>query len=161
MPRHAEVDDPVRAVTDPVINARIDRAIDACIAYYRARPQFEIDTRIDELAREWDVERWLEVNASILALSGLVLGVIRHRAWLGLPVLVSSFLLQHAIRGWCPPVPLLRRLGVRTRQEIDRELYSLKSLRGDFADMHWRTLGVLAGSRPALGGVTLQRHIDV
>ncbi len=160
MPRHADLDDPVRAVTDPAINARIDRAIDACVAFYRARPQFEIDSRIDELAREWELERWLQVNASVLSLSGLALGVLRHRAWLGLPIMVSAFLLQHAIRGWCPPVPLLRRLGVRTRQEIDRELYLLKSLRGDFADLHWRTIGAAVGARPVLGSVTMQRRGD-
>jgi hypothetical protein len=158
MQRHSELDDPVRAVTDPTINARIDRAIDACVAYYRGRPQYEIDGRIDELAREWDLERWLEVNASLLSLTGLALGVLRHRAWLGLPFMVSAFLLQHAIRGWCPPVPLFRRLGVRTRKEIDREMYSLKSLRGDFADMHWRAASGAAGVRPVLGGVTLQRQ---
>lgn len=158
MSRPAEVEDPVRAVTDPAINARIDRDIDACIAYYRARPQHEIDGRIDELTREWDLERWLEVNASILSLTGLALGVLRRRVWLGLPIAVSAFLLQHAIRGWCPPVPVFRRLGVRTRKEIDRELYSLKWLRGDFADMHWRSLGAGASVRPTLGSVTMQRY---
>jgi hypothetical protein len=29
-------------------------------------------------------------------------------------------------------VPVLRRLGVRTQEEIDRELYALKGLIGDF-----------------------------
>jgi len=49
-----------------------------------------------------------------------------------LPFLVSAFLLQHAIQGWCPPVPILRRLGFRTADEINRERYALKVLRGDF-----------------------------
>ena len=30
-------------------------------------------------------------------------------------------------------MPLLRRLGIRTREEIDRERYALKALAGDFA----------------------------
>jgi len=34
--------------------------------------------------------------------------------------------LQHGLQGWCPPLPLLRRLGIRTRGEIDREKYALK-----------------------------------
>jgi hypothetical protein len=42
---------------------------------------------------------------------------------------------QHAIRGWCPPVPLFRRLGVRTQREIGREIVALKTLRGDFDDV--------------------------
>ena len=29
-------------------------------------------------------------------------------------------------------VPLFRRLGIRTRQEIDAEKYALKAIRGDF-----------------------------
>jgi hypothetical protein len=32
-------------------------------------------------------------------------------------------------------VPLLRRAGVRTREEIDREKFALKFLRGDFDDV--------------------------
>jgi hypothetical protein len=34
-------------------------------------------------------------------------------------------------QGWCPPVPLFRPFGVRTRQEIDAERFALKPLRGD------------------------------
>ncbi len=37
-----------------------------------------------------------------------------------------------AVQEWCPPVPVFRRLGVRTCQEIDEEKYALKILRGDF-----------------------------
>jgi hypothetical protein len=55
-----------------------------------------------------------------------------------LPVVVAGFLLQHALQGWCPPLPVLRRLGVRTADEINQERYALKALRGDFAqaDLH-------------------------
>src|SRR5438874_9255842 len=35
----------------------------------------------------------------------------------------------------CPPVPVLRRKGVRTRREIDAERYALKALRGDFSSV--------------------------
>jgi hypothetical protein len=40
--------------------------------------------------------------------------------------------MQHALQGWCPPVPLLRRLGFRTSFEIEEERQALKALRGDF-----------------------------
>lgn len=43
-----------------------------------------------------------------------------------------SFLLLHATQGWCPPLPLFRRLGVRTRGEIEKEKFALRFLRGDF-----------------------------
>jgi hypothetical protein len=46
--------------------------------------------------------------------------------------MVLGFFAQHAIQGWCPPLPLFRKLGYRTRKEIDKEKYALKLLRGDF-----------------------------
>ncbi len=52
-----------------------------------------------------------------------------------LPIVVAGFLLQHAVSGWCPPVPLLRRAGVRTTREINQERFALKALRGDFNDL--------------------------
>jgi len=63
------------------------------------------------------------------------MGMTLGRRWLVLPALVSGFLLQHALQGWCPPVPVLRRLGFRTMAEIDRERYALKTLRGDFVGL--------------------------
>jgi len=41
----------------------------------------------------------------------------------------------HAVKGWSPGSVLLRRMGFRTRQEIDREKYALKALRGDFEEL--------------------------
>src|SRR5262249_41243166 len=58
--------------------------------------------------------------------------VDRGRKWLVLPLAVSGFLFQHATEGWCPPVPLLRRLGFRTSFEIQEERQAPKALRGDF-----------------------------
>jgi hypothetical protein len=59
---------------------------------------------------------------------------------------VAGFLLQHAVQGWCPPVPLFRRLGFRTAAEIDYERYALKALRGDFRNV--RPEGDGPGRRP-------------
>jgi hypothetical protein len=38
-------------------------------------------------------------------------------------------------KGWCPPIPILRQLGIRTASEIDTERYSLKVIRGDFDNL--------------------------
>lgn len=84
--------------------------------------------RIQTLDEEWDIERVLEVNASTLAFTGLLLGSTINRKWLALPAAVLGFLFQHGVQGWCPPLPVLRRMGVRTRGEIDREKYALKAL---------------------------------
>jgi hypothetical protein len=124
--------DPVHANTAPQVNARIERDMrDRIIAYANRTPE-EISRRITELEQEWDIERWLECNASALAFSGVLLSFVGGRKWLFLPAVVLPMLFYHAVEGWCPPVPLLRRLGVRTQREIDAEKYALRLLRGDF-----------------------------
>ena len=127
--------DPVRANTTPESLKKIDTTIEEKVLYYSTQPKEVISERIGQLEREWDIERWLETNASSLALIGLVLGLTKSRKYLLLSGTVLSFLLMHAVQGWCPPVPGLRRLGIRTRSEIDREKFALKVLRGDFQDV--------------------------
>lgn len=124
--------DRVRSHTDDEINDELDdqRLLDVA-GYVGATPR-TISHRLDELDREWDIERMLEVNAGGLALISLVLAATHSRRWLLLGALVPAFLLQHAIQGWCPPLEVLRRIGVRTRREIDAERTTLKALRGDF-----------------------------
>ena len=118
--------DRVRRSTRVHVNQEIDRETDRNIERYSDGSRVAIIRRIEQLDKEWDIERVLEVNASTLALTGLVLGITVNRKWLALPGVVLPFLLQHGLQGWCPPLPLLRRLGVRTRGEIDREKYALK-----------------------------------
>ncbi len=117
------------------INQQIRRQTEKNVARTAAAGPGAIDRRLAELDREWDIERMLEANAASVALVGLGLGAFVDRRWFVLPAVVASFLLQHAIQGWCPPVPLFRRLGVRTQTEIDYERYALKALRGDFQNL--------------------------
>jgi hypothetical protein len=126
--------DRVRAYTDPQVNQKIDSQIEERIRFYATQPRDVISARIEELDQESDIERYLETNAAALALGGVVLGMVR-RKWLILSATVLGFLLQHAIKGWCPPIPFMRKMGIRTRREIDREKYALKILRGDFQAM--------------------------
>ena len=91
-----------------------------------------IERRLQELDQEWDIERVLETNAASVSLVGLALGATVDRRWFLLPVAVAAFLLQHALQGWCPPLPFFRRMGIRTASEIYAERYALKALRGDF-----------------------------
>jgi hypothetical protein len=113
------------------VNRRIAQDIEKRVRYYAAHPS-EIDARLAELDREWDIERVLEANAASIALGGVLLGTFINRLFLFVPIAVTGFLLQHALQGWCPPVPLLRGMGVRTAREIAWERYALKMLRGDF-----------------------------
>ena len=121
----------VRSRTADGINRRIDDQIARNVRYYSVHTD-EIGRRLVELDEEWDIERMIECNASALALTGTVLGMTHDRRFLMLPAAVAGFLLQHAIQGWCPPIPILRRFGFRTADEINRERYALKALRGDF-----------------------------
>ena len=68
----------VPAHTDRAVNAEIRRAAEARIAFYATRPE-AIPQRLRELDEEWDIERTLEVNGSVLSIAGLVLGTIRGR----------------------------------------------------------------------------------
>jgi len=126
--------DRVRENTSKRANVKIDRKTFENIKRYSNSSNDEISRRIRELDNEWDIERVLEVNMSTLAIAGLVLSY-KHRAWLALPSVVLGFFAQHAIQGWCPPVPLFRYLKVRTRNEIEEEKHALKALRGDYYDI--------------------------
>jgi hypothetical protein len=128
--------------TPEYINERIRRETDERVAHYSTLGSEAIQRRLLELDHEWDIERALEVSASTVSLLGLGLGTFVRRAWFILPAVVAAFLLQHALHGWCPPVPLLRRLGVRTSTEIEHERYALKVLRGDFKDVENETPNV-------------------
>ncbi len=121
----------MREHTADKVNRRIRTRTEDSIRHYAARKN-QIATRLDQLDREWDVERAIEANAATLALSGVVMGAALDKRWLILSGVVTAFLLQHALQGWCPPVPVLRRLGFRTADEINQERYALKAIRGDF-----------------------------
>ena len=126
----------VRKNTSSERNTKHDLKIIENIRRFSGKSPGEISRRIRELDKEWDIERVLEINMSVIALTGIVLAVLVHIYWLILPVIVLLFFMQHALQGWCPPVPVFRALGVRTRPEIDREKYAIKALRGDFKNIY-------------------------
>jgi len=112
-------------------NLRIKRTMQANVAYF-AEHRDQIAGRLREIDEEWDIERAIEANAAVIGFAGIALAATNSRRWLALPALVTSFLFQHAIQGWCPPVPVLRKLGFRTSYEIEEERRALMALRGDF-----------------------------
>jgi hypothetical protein len=124
--------DRVQAHTAPDVNSKIETEAATRVFAAAVEPEQAITRRIEELDDEWDIERWLEANASALAFTGTVLGLLVNKKFFAVPCIVLPFLFQHAVQGWCPPVPILRRKGVRTRREIDAEKYALKAVRGDF-----------------------------
>ena len=122
----------VPAHTDDAVNERIRQRTEQNIAHFRNAGPAAITRRLRELEEEWDIERTLEANAATASLIGLTLGATVDRRWYLFPAVVAGFLLQHALQGWCPPLPVFRRMGIRTSYEIDYERNALKALRGDF-----------------------------
>jgi len=123
--------DRVPANTAEEINRKIEQETATRVRFFADHPE-RIGRRLRALDEEWDIERVLQANAASLTVLGTVFGILRSRRWLMLPALVGGFLLQHALEGWCPPIPILRRLGYRTAREIEEERVALKALRGDF-----------------------------
>jgi hypothetical protein len=119
--------------TADIYNERIRQDAERRVAQCARLGRAAIDQRLQELDEEWDVERTLEANAASVVMITSTLGLLVDRRFFMFPIAVGGFLLLHAMQGWCPPLPVLRSMGVRTESEIDEERYALKALRGDFA----------------------------
>lgn len=142
----------VAANTPASIHARIEADTVARVRHL-ANDRAMIPLRLADLDDEWDVDRTLETADAALILGGVGLAVATGNRWFfALPAAVAGFMLQHALQGWCPPLPLLRWLGFRTRREIELERHALKAVRGDYgpptgpsgtddpADRAWRAV---------------------
>jgi hypothetical protein len=119
----------VQLHTSQEINELILRQTEAAVQRYKHCDEETIAARIEELNKEWDTERVLETNASAIILISTILGFVFSPYWFILVGFIAFFLLQHAVQGWCPPLPIIRRLGIRTASEIAYEKTSLESLK--------------------------------
>ena len=118
--------------TPPGINAKIREDTLNNINLYKDSGTAIINDRIEALNREWDIERILTANAGAAVLIAS-LKCLRKSKWFLLTGAVGFFMLQHSLQGFCPPAPILRKLGVRTSEEIGSEKAVLKTARGDFS----------------------------
>ena len=136
------LNDGIREHTRDSSNARIDRdtqqALDR-VGYSRER----IYARLAELDREWDIDRALMLNFAVIATfsaSMTMRNIFRHRklgVFGAMFFTQMSFLAHNAIRRWCPPMPVFRRLGFRSAREINRERAELElRLAGSSAHAH-------------------------
>lgn len=121
----------VARLTAEEVNRKLRTDAEARVAYYAGHPE-EIDRRLRELDEEWDIERAIELEAGATILTGFLLGATVSRKWFILPVVASGMILLHNLTGRYPLLPLFRRMGFRTANEIARERYALKAIRGDF-----------------------------
>src|SRR5688572_1107565 len=82
--------------TNPDINEITRKRSDANVARLERAQPVEIEARLAELDREWDIERLLQANASTLVMIGSLLALTVDKRFLILPTAVLSFFLQHA-----------------------------------------------------------------
>lgn len=137
-----------RRYTAASVLQRIDDDTEAQLRSYAAASPEAIDARLRELDEEWDVDRAIELESSLMGLVGLGLGTFARRNFLAAPAMVGAAVFLHAAIGWYPLLPLFRRMGLRTSREIARERYALKALRGDFQSMQIRQRNEAADNRP-------------
>jgi hypothetical protein len=105
-----------------------------------------ITYQVERLEREWDTDRSIEAEAAITGLVGLAMSVLVDRRFIAVPAIAGAAVFAHALSGWYPLLPVMRRLGIRSAREIARERYALKALRGDFAGMESESTDMLHGT---------------
>jgi hypothetical protein len=122
--------DPIRAHTSASSNARIDARTRAALQELAGAP-VEIQARLGDLDREWNVDRALMLQ---FAIAGGLSAVMTLRSlarrgrvggWGALFFTQLAFLANHAVNQWCPPLAVFRRLGLRSQREIDAERAAL------------------------------------
>jgi hypothetical protein len=127
--------DRVRDHTGQSANRRIAEQTSARVERVLARGRDAVIHRLAELDREWDVDRALMVNFAVVGGAAYATGLLRlgerrwlrprRKGWLYFFSAQLGFLLLHGTVGWCPPLPVFRRLGVRTKTEIEAERQAL------------------------------------
>lgn len=94
----------------------------------------DIPDRINQLNSEWDLDKVTEMKAASVIIGSTFLGFISCKMWFLVSGAAGVFLIQHALEGNCPTKEILRKMGVRTKEEIYNEKMVLKFLKGDFVE---------------------------
>jgi len=118
--------------TSRQVNEQIRKQAEQGVQRLAGADKATLSRRLEELDYEWDVERAVETGAASAILLGLGLGTFVDRRWYAWSAAVAGFVLLHAVQGWAPIIPFLRRRGFRTEAEIEEERMALRILRGDF-----------------------------
>jgi hypothetical protein len=129
------IGDRIRTHTAAEVLRRIDAGTTGRLRQFATDPPETISRRMEDLDREWDTDRVIELQAASTGLVGLALATFVDRRFLAVPAIVGAAMLLYATIGSYPLLPVIRRMGVRSPHEIGRERYALKVLRGDFQGM--------------------------
>ncbi len=121
--------------TNQNVNYKIRNHTIRNINVYKNSSDKILSDNIEKLNSEWDIERIIELRAASLVIASTILGLKKNKNWFFLTGAAGAFLLQHSLQGWCPSLPILRRMGVRTAEEINNEKMVYKMLRKDFPNI--------------------------
>ncbi|MDX2187295.1 MAG: hypothetical protein SFV32_10205 [Opitutaceae bacterium] len=127
--------DRVRRHTSTAMQAKLDAEMADRVRFYADKSRERISERIGELQREWSIERHMQVNVAAAGLMTGALALSRNRAWGLVAAASAGVLLLHAVEGSRPSLCAARLARLRSRAEINREIYALKVLRGDFDEV--------------------------
>jgi hypothetical protein len=83
--------DRVQAHTAERVNQRLHDEAQRRVLSAAGESERALSERIRRLDDTWDIERWLEMNASALAFTGVVLGLLWNRKWFAIPCWCSRF----------------------------------------------------------------------
>ncbi len=129
--RLAQHGDRVRDHSAAKVNREIDRRMRFSIEEAVRQGRDAVVRRVTSLDREWDIDRVVMVTFAAIGATTFGIGLkrfaqprlFRRRRTAGLYVFGAQlgFLMLHGLVGWCPPASLFRRMGVRTKAEIETE----------------------------------------
>ena len=125
------------------------RRTEANLAYYRENPSM-IGRRMAELDDEWDTSRVLQVATSSLTLASFWLTLTKSKLWTLLSLVLAGGALHHGLTRASPAEDIVRRLGFRTRDEIEYERRRLGQLESDLG----RDDSLIAQTQRDLGGTS-------
>ena len=136
--------DRVRNHSPKLFTKAIDTQTDYVLKKTIERGPIAIRERLIELDKEWDIDRILMLTYSGAMTAQIVWSArLKKKHFFWSAFIQTSFLFFYATYGWCPPVPLLRKLGFRTRFEIQAEREELLHA---LIAKDWRKLDQVTGN---------------
>jgi hypothetical protein len=97
---------------------------------------------LHRLESEIAQEQALQFGAAAIGFIGAILGLAVSSAFVLLPAFAIATLGQYLLQGWCPPLALLARLGLRSSAEIDSERYALTASLSRTREPHFSATAV-------------------
>ena len=102
------------------------------VSFYKANPR-GIETRLEALDEEWSVDKVLQIFTGGASVAAFWFSLTKSRLFNIVPAILGGGAIAYGITGKSPAADLVRRLGFRTRDEIEGERMALLAVRGDFS----------------------------